>query len=208
MRPAHCDIVFAERPRDVRIIVNIAAHFSVSSRRGAGVARPVFSCRAVNVSNRAIAFIAPVAVKVGDQITAQVEHVGKLEGAVICVLERGFVMDIAASDEEREKLDDKIEWLERYKNLDTTDQRADPRFTPAKRRTKMVFADGTTLYCLIRDVSASGAAISSDTIPAIGTVLAVGTIVGRVVRHFKGGFGVEFIERQSDDRLNAIARRD
>jgi hypothetical protein len=70
----------------------------------------------------------------------------------------------------------------------------------------MLFADGTIMNCLILDVSVSGAAISAETIPEIGTVLAIGTIVGRVIRHFKGGFGVRFIERQSDDRLEAVMR--
>jgi DNA-binding transcriptional regulator YbjK len=97
--------------------------------------------------------------------------------------------------------------LERYKNLDAPDLRIHPRFVPARRRTKMVFADGTTLHCLIRDVSVSGAAITCDTIPAIGTVLAIGVLVGRVVRHFKGGFGVKFTERLSDIRLDAMVGR-
>jgi hypothetical protein len=64
------------------------------------------------------------------------------------------------------------------------------------------------MKCVILDVSASGAAISADIMPAIGTVLAIGTIVARVVRHFRGGFGVKFAERQSDDCLNAMVRRD
>src|ERR1700722_1347211 len=208
MRPARCEIVFAERRRDVRIIVNIAGQFSVSNRRAAGGARPLFSCRAVSVSKRAVALIAPVGVKIGDQIFAQLDHLGKLEGTVIRILEHGFAMSIAATDEEREKLDGKIAWLERYKNLDAAEQRTHPRFAPAKSRTKMLLADGTSIKCAILDVSASGAAISAEIIPATGTVLAIGTIVARVVRHFRGGFGVKFIERQSDDCLNAMVRRD
>jgi hypothetical protein len=208
MLPAHHDVAFAARRKDVRIIVNIAGHFSIPSRRGGGGARPVFSCRAVHVSSRTIALTAAVDVKIGDQINAEIDHLGTFDGTVVRILQGGFVISISASDEERDKLDDKIEWLERYKNLDTPDLRAHPRFTPAKRRTKMVFADGTTLYCLIQDVSVSGAAILSDTIPAIDTVLAIGTLVSRVVRHFKGGFGVKFIKQQSDARLNAMVQRD
>jgi hypothetical protein len=39
-------------------------------------------------------------------------------------------------------------------------------------------------------------------------VLAIGTIVSRAVRHFKGGFGVKFIKYQSDARLGAMVHRD
>ena len=48
----------------------------------------------------------------------------------------------------------------------------------------MMLADGYTENCLILDMSVSGAALSADTVPAIGTVLAVGTITSRVVRPF------------------------
>jgi hypothetical protein len=206
MLAAHSDSALAER-RDNRIIVSIAGQFSISSRRGVGGARPVFACRAVHVTSQAIALASPVDVKIGDQINAEIEHLGKFDGPVVRLLQGGFVISVAANEEERDKLDGKIVWLERYKNLDTPDLRAHPRFVPAKRRTKMVLADGTTLYCLMRDVSVSGAAITSETIPPIGTVLAIGIIVSRVVRHFKGGFGVRFIKDQSEARLDALVGR-
>jgi PilZ domain len=195
---AHDDIVFVERRRDVRIIVDIAGQFSIASRCAAGGVRPLFSCRAVNASNRAVALISSAGVKVDDAISAQIEHLGKLEGRVLRLIKGGFVMSIAASDEEREKLDDKIHWLERHKNLEAAERRAHPRFAPAQPQSQILFADGTTLKCTILDVSESGAAISAETIPEIGAVLAVGTAMGRVVRRFRGGFGVKFVERQRE----------
>jgi hypothetical protein len=115
MLSVHRDIVFvfAERRKDVRIIVNVAGQFSMSNRRSPGGARPVFSCRAVHVSNQTIALVSPVEVKIGDQISAEIEHLGKFDGTVARILNGGFVMSITASDEERDKLDDKIDWLER-----------------------------------------------------------------------------------------------
>jgi hypothetical protein len=50
-------------------------------------------------------------------------------------------------------------------------------------------------------MSISGAAVSADISPAIGTPLAVGKIVGRVVRHFVGGFAVQFVELQDLETL-------
>jgi hypothetical protein len=41
-------------------------------------------------------------------------------------------------------------------------------------------------------------------VPDIRAVLAVGSVVGRVVRHFVGGFAVQFIERQSRDTVEAL----
>jgi len=62
-------------------------------------------------------------------------------------------------------------------------------------------SDGRTETCLVLDLSGAGAAISADTIPPVGTVLAVGTIVSRVVRHFDEGFAVQFIERQRPETV-------
>jgi hypothetical protein len=74
---------------------------------------------------------------------------------------------------------------------------------PENPRSRIVFADGSSEECFILDLSASGAAISAQTIPEIGSVLALATVVARVVRHFDGGFAVRFVERQDVQRLEA-----
>jgi len=197
------DVVFVERRHDVRIIVNIAARFSLSERRDARGERRVFAGRAVNLSTRAIAFASPVDGKVGERVTAHIDHLGKFEGSVIRTLERGFVMSISVDDDERDKLAAKIEWVENHKNHDVTDKRAHRRIVPANPYSRLILADGSTETCLVLDVSISGAAVSANTVPKIGTVLAIGTVVGRVVRHFDGGFAVQFIQRQDREIVEA-----
>jgi hypothetical protein len=49
-------------------------------------------------------------------------------------------------------------------------------------------------------MSISGAAVSSELQPQIGTPLAVGACIGRVVRRLPNGFAVKFVEPQ--DRLD------
>jgi hypothetical protein len=202
------DVVFVERRHDIRVIVNIAGRYSLSDRRDSRGERRVFACRAINVSACAIALAAPVNGKVGERVIAHIDHLGKLEGPIVRLLERGFVMNIAASEEERDKLAAKIEWLENYKNHDAPDQRADERTVPANPYSRMILPDGTVETCLVLDLSVSGAAISADTVPDLGTVLAVGRVVGRVVRHFVGGFGVQFVERQNRHNVEIMVIRE
>jgi hypothetical protein len=121
------------------------------------------------------------------------------------VLSRGFVMSIAASEDERTRLLDRIEWLERHKNHDVQEQRATSRFVPSNPNSRLVLPNGTTLTCLVIDLSESGAAISADIDPEIGTVCAVGAIVGRVVRRFVGGFAVQFIKPPRREEVEAMA---
>lgn len=194
------DVVFVEERRDSRVIVNIPAQFSLSDRRNRRGERRVFRCRAVYLSARAIGFVSSVKVKVGERIIAQVDRLGKIEGTVGCLLEGGFVMNISASALECDKLVDKIEWLEKHKNHDVIDRRADERSAPTDLYSRVTLPDGGTETCLVLNVSASGIALEADTVPEVGTVLVIGKIVSHVVRQFDGGFAAQFINRQSETK--------
>jgi PilZ domain len=201
------DVVFVERRRDIRIIVSVPGRYSLADHRNARGERRVYACRAVNVSPQAIALATPVSGAMGERVIAHIDHLGKLEGVVMRLLDRGFVMSIVATDDERDKLADKIEWLEKHKNHDATEQRADSRFTPASPFSWMILPEGRRETCLVVDLSVSGAAVSADTVPKIGTVVAIGLVVGRVVRHFEGAFAVKFVQRQSRDSVEAMVIR-
>ena len=56
-------------------------------------------------------------------------------------------------------------------------------------------------------MSASGAAVSADVQPQIGTPLAVGACVGRVVRILPHGFAVKFVEKQNRNELERLIVR-
>ncbi len=195
------DITFVERRPDVRIIASLPGRYSLSDVRGRG---RVFACRAIFVSPNAIALAAPVTGKVGERVTAYIDHLGKLEGPIGGLLKQGFVMNIAASEDERGKLAAKIAWLESNKNHDAPDRRGDQRTVPANPHSAMILPDGSVETCFVLDLSVSGAAISADTVPETGTVLAIGSVVGRVLRHFDGGFAIQFVERQSQDNVEAM----
>jgi hypothetical protein len=42
-------------------------------------------------------------------------------------------------------------------------------------------------------MSSSGAAVSANVTPEAGTPLALGKVVGRVVRHLPSGFAIQFV---------------
>jgi hypothetical protein len=199
------DLQVVDRRRDLRIMVSVPGRYTLADHRNARGARRTFSCRAVNISGHAIALAAPVIGNLGERVIAHIDHLGRLDGTVLRVLSRGFVMSISTSEEESLRLIDRIEWLEKHKNCDVEEQRATNRFVPANPNSRMMLADGTTLTCLVIDLSETGAAISADIDPEIGTVCAVGTIVGRVVRRFIGGFAVEFIKRPPREEVELLA---
>jgi hypothetical protein len=70
-----------------------------------------------------------------------------------------------------------------------------------------MLADGSMHGCFVIDMSVSGAAVSAEIYPKLGDVLAVGRIIGRVVRMFREGFAVRFIELQDPAALEHLLLR-
>ena len=135
----------------------------------------------------------PVTGDIGDQVLVKVDRLGDLRGLVAKRTRTGFVMEISATESERAQLKVKIDWFEKIKARKVVNKRRHDRFTPINPHSTLIFADGSTLRCFVVDMSSSGAAVSAKVIPAAGTPLALGTIVGRVVRHLPNGFAIRFV---------------
>jgi len=195
------DVVFVDSRREPRIIVSIAARYALANRRDSHGDRREFACRVVNISLHAITLLVPVNGALGERVIIHCDEFGKLEGTIIRVLDRGFVVQIAATDEERRKLAVKIDWYEKNKNHDLSENREHKRIIPNDPHSKLIFTDGSVLECFVIDMSVSGVAVSADIKPEIGTPLAVGKLVGRVVRHLDDGFAIKFVALQDPDGL-------
>lgn len=197
----------AERRTDIRVITSIPGRYILGSRYDERGNRREFACRALNMSARAMLLAAPVAGPPGERVITHFDQFGRLEGSIIRVLSRGFVMSVAATEEEREKLAGKLAWLEDHKNHDAHEARKHERVVPRNPYSCLTLADGRTQTCFVIDMSASGVAVSADLLPELGTVLAVGRVVGRVRRHFAEGFAVEFVQVQNIDLLPSLLLR-
>jgi hypothetical protein len=196
-----------ERRDERRVYVSLAGRYCLASSINARGEPRQFAYRAVNISSHGVALAAPVVGKVGVLVVADIEQLGRIKGSVIRIFSRGFVMSVAASDEERRLLATRIDWVERNKHFEVPDNRAHARFIPRRPLTLLTLADGSVLACFVIDLSVSGAAVSADVVPQIGTVLAVGKVVGRVARYLPGGFAVEFVETQDRDEVESLLIR-
>jgi hypothetical protein len=190
------EVLFLERRKEVRIVCRIPGRFSLANRRDTNGNRRQFACRAVNVSQSTMVLAAPVTGAAGERVITYFEEFGKLDGAIMRTIDGGFVMKIVVNSSERNKLLDKLIWLEMNKNLDVPDNRRQKRVVPQDPHSTLILADGSMLGCFVIDISASGAAVSADIIPKIGTLLSIGKVLGKVVRHFEEGFAVGFNQIQ------------
>jgi len=188
--------------------VNIAVNGSYSLERrwydAEGKLRS-FACRTARVSPFRMMVEVPVVGRIGERYTSYFREFGELEGTISHTMRGGFLVDMEMTAERRTRLAEQLAWLER-KAQDSTvqDERGEARIIPPASHSVMILADGSTQACFIIDISPTGAGISAEIQPPIGTPLAIGACVGRVVRAFDTGFAVKFVERQDIDDLSRL----
>jgi hypothetical protein len=110
-------------------------------------------------------------------------------------------MTVAATPRKRDKLAAQLTWLANRHILNLPEDRRHGRIIPRKPVTHLAMPNGVHFTCRIIDLSLSGAAVATDQRPAIGMLVNLGTVQGRVVRHLEEGFAVEFTRLQHPDFL-------
>jgi len=201
------DIEAVERRTDVRIILSLPGRFTLASRRDIEGERREFPCRIVNLTCHALGLVTPVIGEIGERVIVYIDEFGKFEGRIMRKLDGGFVMELVMPRSERLSLAAKIEWFDKHKNFDVVDHRKHARIIPRNPYSTLVLACGTTTECLVRDLSATGVAVHADLIPDIGTPVAVGKVIGRVVRQFGDGFAVQFMQPQDPQSVESLIAR-
>jgi hypothetical protein len=187
--------------------LRLGGRYCLANRRDADGNRREFACRTSKVSPFQMKVDVPVIGAIGERVISYFGEFGKIDGWIRESVRGGFMFELAVTRAMREQLASKMSWLDRQQREAVVDGRAQERIIPANPHSEIVFADGSTETCLVIDMSASGVAVSAQTQPPIGMPLAVGRTVGRVVRHFREGFAVKFVELQSRERLESLVIR-
>lgn len=183
--------------------MRLPGRYALASRRDTRGERREFACRTVDVSVQDVALVGPVTGPVGERVIAQFDELGKLEGRIVRLIDNGFVMRLILAQGRRAWLGAKIDWLDKRTHHDLPDDRNHHRIIPSKPHSTLMLADGSIRGCFVIDMSASGAAVSAEVSPQLGEVLAIGKIIGRVVRLFPEGFAVRFIALQDTALLES-----
>ena len=169
-----------DRRRHQRVKVNLLGRYMLADRRE-------FPCQVINMSPGGMAVIAPVGGIAGDRVIAYVDHLGRLEGKIARLFPDGFAMTISATARKRDKLAAQLTWLANRHILDLPEDRRHGRMVPRNPVGRLIMPNGVNLTCRIIDVSESGAGIATKERPPLGTLVTLGTVQGRVVRHLEEG---------------------
>lgn len=140
----------------------------------------------------------------GQKLIVQMADIGGFLAQVDRNVEGGYAVRLLLDDAGREKLTAKIVWYRLRVLRAAAEHRTYKRWRPAIRRSTVLLADGTTAVCSVLDVSATGVAVSSGLKVEIGAPLAVGQLVGKVVRLVEEGFAVQFATVQEENAVEQM----
>lgn len=140
----------------------------------------------------------------GERIVAYLEHIGRVEGRVLEKNSTSFTLSILATERKRDKLAAQLTWLANKHELGLPEDRRHERLAPTSPKSEIKLDDGRRYPCRVIDLSLSGAAIEIDVRPAIGNMISLGQMRGRVVRHFQEGIAMEFLSMYTNEQISQL----
>lgn len=166
-----------------------------------------YPCQIQSMSSGSATLITPNIGVTGERIIAYIDHLGRIEGKILRVFQGGFAMSVNATPHKRDKLAAKITWIANRHELSLPEDRRHERIEPTRSITSIKLEDGRTYDVRIIDLSLSGAAMQMEVRPAIGTLMWLGNMRGRIIRHFDDGVAIEFAILQTQDTLSDFIAR-
>jgi len=179
------DIAHMERRRHQRVKVALSGRFMRADRRE-------FDCTTIDVSPGGVALSSTESGDIGERIVVYLHQIGRVEGQVVRTFPGGFAIQMRLPATKRERLADQLTWLANRQSLGMPEDRRHERIIPRRTHTTLRLPDGFERPARLLDISRSGAAMTVDVAPALGSPVTVGATPAQVVRHFAGGLAVEF----------------
>ena len=132
-----------ERRRFQRVKVSLLGRYMLSDRRE-------YPCQVINMSPGGIAMAAPVIGAPGERVIAYVDHLGRLEGLIVRMIDNGFAMTVSATPRKRDKLAAQLTWLANRDILNLPEDRRHGRIVPRKQSGRLTLPNGIVVPCRIR----------------------------------------------------------
>ena len=186
--------IVPDRRKHRRVVVSIFGRFMREDKQE-------YPCHIINMSAGGMAMLAPVGCELDERIVAYLDNLGRIEGIVARVFEGGLGVRILASAAKRERIANLLTWLANQKGLGLGDERKHERIVPRNNASKLILPSSAVHDCRVIDVSLSGASVVCALKPPLGTVVILGRMRGRVVRHTQQGIALQFVELQDPDSL-------
>jgi hypothetical protein len=174
-----------QRRRDERIHVPLQGR--IASQDGGDL-----PCATLTVSAGGLAVETPERIPLGENVVCHFEQIGRVEAVIVGHHEEGVAVSFVVDREDRRELVRKVDWIERRMEGEVPDVRRHPRHVPPPNVLTIRVGGGETEQARLLDVSISGAAVEAEHRPPVGSMVWIGPMRGRVIRHMPNGFAVAF----------------
>jgi hypothetical protein len=158
-------------------------------------------CQVMEITNDGAIFVTDSVPSPGLAVVAYLEELGRVEARSGEPTGKGFRVTFTATGTRRERLNSRIDWLQK-KKVGDSEARRHARYEPREKQSQITMSDGRVYPCEVMDISISGAAIKSEVIPSLGTYLMLGRMMGKVVRYIDQGVGIEFVKQLDKTTLS------
>lgn len=148
-------------------------------------------CQVTNLTTTGATFLTSIIPDIGLPIVAYLEELGRIEAISDKAVPGGFRISFALKGARLEKLESRIKWLGGGA-ANSEEGRRHARFEPRDSQSQITLPDGRVYNCEVIDISVSGAGITVDVMPSLGTYVMLGKMRGRVVRYLENGVAIEF----------------
>lgn len=160
-----------------------------------------YPCKLIDCSVGGATLMAPAEPEVGEKIIAYFDQLGGLEGNVVRTFSGGFAMQFAITPHKREKLAASLMFLMNRGENPGLEGRRHERIVIKSNTQNLTLAEGLTIASEVADMSISGASIITPARPELGSIVKLGNLNARVVRHHDRGIALEFIDLQNPNAL-------
>ena len=184
-----------DRRRHQRLWISLLGRFMRADKHE-------YPCQLINISPGGAALRTPSIAEMGERIVVYIDRIGRIEGQVVRFIEGGFAIKLSATPHKRDRLADQLTWLANHEKLALPDERRFERFPPRVQLATLRTEDGRSFQVRVLDISLGGALVDSKVRLPVGSIVHVGRLQARVVRHTQVGIGVAFVDKQSEDSLS------
>ena len=177
--------MFEERRRHTRVDLALPGRYMLSDGSE-------YPCEVDNVSPIGISIKGERAGRFGERIVAYIQGLGRVEGIVVRRKIGWFALDIRATQNKFERLDDRIAWLAEHDGAAALTRREPERSDVWNEKTVLMTDDGREFEAELLDISIDGAAVLVDVELPQGAQVSLGDQNAYVLRCFRGGMAVTF----------------
>jgi len=164
------------------------------------------ACEVTAIDPDSALFLGDEAVPEGTALIAYIEDIGRVDGTAGEPADNGFWVNLSFAGNRQPRFVRHLRWLIRRERGLAAAERRHTRYEPSSKSARFALPGGREQPCEVIDISMSGAGLRSQLKPSIGSPVTLGRMKGRVVRHFEGGFALEFLTPLERSDLDSALR--